>query len=367
MGKPYYQDDYVTIHHGDCKEILPDLGTFDLLLTDPPYGKVKGHFDHEWTNRPAMLKSCKEWLDVMVPAMKPNATLYWFAWPSLAGRIEVMIAEKLNTLAHIIWKKPTPMAQKAHPESLRAPMPETERILMAEHYGADNMALGESGYQAKCDNARGHTFKPIIDYLEGERKRAGVSRADCDKACGVATMASRHYFGQSQWRLPTEEHYKSLQAFFNGASSEYKYLRKEYECLRKEYEELRRYFNCEKGDYKTDVWEFSPNLEKVDHPTPKPLKLIRFMIKLSCRPGGTIIDPFAGSGTTGRAAKDLGRKCVLIEREERYCEVAAKRMSQEVLNFEEPITAPDPQPDILEFVPDTGCPWDEILEGRVDE
>ena len=49
----------------------------------------------------------------------------------------------------------------------------------------------------------------------------------------------------------------------------------------------------------------------------------------------TILDPFAGSGTTGRAAKDLGRKCVLIEREERYCEIAARRMAQEVFNFDE--------------------------------
>ena len=43
------------------------------------------------------------------------------------------------------------------------------------------------------------------------------------------------------------------------------------------------------------------------------------------------IDPFAGRGTTGRAAKDLGRKAVLIEREEKYCEIAARRMGQEVL------------------------------------
>lgn len=37
--KPYYQDDVVTIYHGDCREIVPELGSFDLLLTDPPYEK----------------------------------------------------------------------------------------------------------------------------------------------------------------------------------------------------------------------------------------------------------------------------------------------------------------------------------------
>ena len=47
----------------------------------------------------------------------------------------------------------------------------------------------------------------------------------------------------------------------------------------------------------------------------------------------TVLDPFAGSGTTGRAAKDLGRKAVLIEIEERYCEIAARRMGQEVFNL----------------------------------
>ncbi len=85
------------------------------------------------------------------------------------------------------------------------------------------------------------------------------------------------------------------------------------------------------GDQKTDVWEFKPNKEQYDHPTIKPLALISYMVRLSCRPNGTILDPFAGSGTTGRAAKDLGRKCVLIEREERYCEIAANRIRQEVL------------------------------------
>jgi hypothetical protein len=67
-----------------------------------------------------------------------------------------------------------------------------------------------------------------------------------------------------------------------------------------------------------------------EHPTQKPVELLRWCLGYAPE-AVTVLDPFAGSGSTGRACKDLGRKCVMVEREERYCEIIARRMGQEVL------------------------------------
>ena len=71
---------------------------------------------------------------------------------------------------------------------------------------------------------------------------------------------------------------------------------------------------------------------KPEHPSPKPYEAMRWLV--SRLPGDVILDPFMGSGTTLRAAKDLGRKAIGIEIEERYCEIAVKRLQQAVLPME---------------------------------
>jgi site-specific DNA-methyltransferase (adenine-specific) len=73
------------------------------------------------------------------------------------------------------------------------------------------------------------------------------------------------------------------------------------------------------------------------HPCPKPDGFGRWLVSRFCDVGGTVLDPFMGSGTTLRAAKDLGRRAIGIEIEERYCAIAAKRLEQQVLTFEERI------------------------------
>jgi site-specific DNA-methyltransferase (adenine-specific) len=72
-------------------------------------------------------------------------------------------------------------------------------------------------------------------------------------------------------------------------------------------------------------------LDTGSHPCPKPRKLFTALCVQS--KAQTVLDPFRGSGTTLRAAKDLGRRAIGIEIEERYCEIAAKRLGQEVMDF----------------------------------
>ncbi len=71
--------------------------------------------------------------------------------------------------------------------------------------------------------------------------------------------------------------------------------------------------------------------EKNGHPCPKPLAAWKWLMQKVAEPHNVIIDPFMGSGTTIRAAKDLGYVAIGIEIEERYCEIAANRLRQEVL------------------------------------
>ena len=324
-----------TLYLGDCREILPTLPKVDAVVTDPPYGKVKGDFDHQWTNRNSMLNDAETWADAIVPVMKPNATLWWFAWPSLAGRIEAMLAERLNILAHVVWEKPNPTGQKCSKESLRAPMPITERILMAEHYGADNIALGVSGYQAKCDELRGFIFEPIRKYLADEMMRAGFDTAQVNAAWrawkgGNGGMAG-HWFTKSQWALPTRSNYQWLQVLFNTGGGEhlrkdYEELRKDYEELRKDYEELRRWYDCRPGDQYSDIWRFPGERVSDLHPTQKPVRIMEHIVRLSVWTGGVCVDPFMGSGTTGVACMNLGRSFIGIEREPKYFDIACRRI-----------------------------------------
>jgi len=81
------------------------------------------------------------------------------------------------------------------------------------------------------------------------------------------------------------------------------------------------------------VWRGPTDQEDWGHTTPKPRWLFDRLILASTEQDDTVIDPFCGSGTTLRCAKNLNRRAIGIEIEERYCEIAAERLSQEVLDL----------------------------------
>ena len=213
----YYQDGAVTIYHGDCREILPDLPISDLLLTDPPYGiradesAAAGGGTHGWTYYGAT-----SW-----DRERPNAETF---------ALILSCAAK-----HIIW---------------------------GGNYFADLLPPGS------C-------------WLAWDKGQRSFSLADFELAWTSYPGAARAVV------VPR------ARALSDG--------------------------KC--------------------HPTQKSLSVMRWCIA-SIADGkgpvpGSIIDPFMGSGTSIRAAKDLNRQAIGIEIEERYCEIAAKRCSQEVLDFGE--------------------------------
>jgi adenine-specific DNA-methyltransferase len=344
---PYYQRESVTLYHGDCLAVLPSLtaNSVDLVLTDPPYFKVKNEaWDRQWASPKAFLS----WLDLVTAEchrlLRPNGSLYCFASPQMAARVEVLIADRLNVLNRIRWTKDAGWHNKAEKESLRSFLSPWEEIVFAEHYGADNIAKGEAGYEAKCDELRGFVFEPLRAYLAGERDRAGWTTRRVAEAfqqrtgSRTVTGMAGHWFERVQWTLPTAENYQWLRDLFGGADEylrreyedlrrEYEDLRREYEDLRREYEDLRRPFSVTADVPYTDVWDFKPVAAYPGkHPCEKPAALLSHMLTASSRPGAVVLDMFAGSGATLDAAVALGRKAVGVELSEQWCEKIARRL-----------------------------------------
>jgi len=309
---------------GDCLELMRAMpaNSVDLIATDPPYFKVKGEaWDRQWDTPKAFLA----WMDLLAEQwariLRSNGSLYVCASPQMRARVELKIGERFNTLPTITWVKGDAAGNgwwsRANKDKLRSYFPQTEAIIFAEHKSADNMAKGEAGYAAKCDELRGFVFEPLRAYLDGERQRAGVAPKQCNEALG--NQMAGHYFTRVQWSLPTRASYEKLRDLFNRKSDghlrrEYEDLRREYEDLRREYEDLRRPFAVTAAVPYTDVWTFpAVAAYKGKHPCEKPAAMMEHIVRTSSRPGGVVLDCFMGSGVTGEAALKLGRQFIGME------------------------------------------------------
>ena len=207
LPSPYYDEDGITIYHGDCREILPHLPKVDLVLTDPPYGIGRD-------GKPASTSSHG--------GHKGYEFLGWDSKPP---------SDDTLTLA------------------LRA---------------ADNAVIWGANYYPQV-------FSSSPGWLLWDKGQR------IDQADGELAFSTR----KGPLRIFTLNRVALMQ---DGAV----------------------------------------------HPTQKPEALMKWCISFFLN-AQTILDPFMGSGTTLRAAKDLGRKAIGIEIEEKYCEIAVKRLAQGVL------------------------------------
>lgn len=226
--KPYYEHQGITIYHGDCREILPELSRFDLLLTDPPYGVGE--------------------------ASGKNKTRGCIT--AFAGAKNTFI--KSRDYGDESWDN-APIDQSVIDDAVSLCK---KAIIWGGNY---------------------YSLPPSPSWLVWDKRNGANDFADCELAWSNLGCAVR-----------------KIEHLWNG-------------MLRKDNEE--RF-----------------------HPTQKPLGVMSWCVSLS-KVTGTVLDPFMGSGTTLLAAKLHGLTAVGIEMSEKYCEIAAMRLSQDSLFYEEPTVA----------------------------
>ena len=366
---PYYKNDFVTLYCGDCLEILTGISeTVNLLLTDPPYSRVK---DDDWDKctHSELETLLRNVFELVKPKMALNGAAYCFCWPYFSARLQYIMRDYFNVLNEIVWMKRRPSGAqcgyqaKADLDTLRKFFPETERIIFAEMYGSDKRAAADAGYQKASEQLWAELMRPLIRYFQEAKKESGLSGQEIQnrmfQLTGKRYVFDRHTFSASQWGLPVREQYEAAATFmplrrqyedlrrqYEDLRRQYEDLRRQYEDLRRQYEDLRRQYEDLRRQYEdlrrihspnpdnfTDLWIYSPILagskERL-HNCQKPIRMISDMIETSSRKNDIVLDPFSGSGTTGIAAMRTGRRAILIEKDESYCEISAKRLESEI-------------------------------------
>jgi adenine-specific DNA-methyltransferase len=331
--------------HGDALEVLPTLpsASVQLILVDPPYGGVKTSYqgekvlwDRQWPTRDAYLawvrQMAKEWQRVLTA----NGSLYCFAAPQMAAWVEVTLSETFNVLNRIQWLKAEGWHKKTEVNELRSYCSPREEIIFAEQYGTQ--------YDDASRALHMQTFAPLGRYIAEERIRAGATRDEVDVALGFVRTKdpSRGTELCRRWEegnsLPTRETYERLRTYLNSRNGHSDYLRREYE-------DLRRPFTVSPQVPYTDVWDYATvPAAPGKHPAEKPLPLLRHIITASSRPGDTVLDCCAGSFSTIEAARQCGRKGIGIEQEQQWWAYGQRRLRQETLFAQLPMSQKTPRP-----------------------
>jgi site-specific DNA-methyltransferase (adenine-specific) len=300
---------------GDSLEVLKAFPTHSvgLILTDPPYHSTKKKniagdtaFQEDEQFLDWIARYAAEWKRIL----RPNGSLFMCCSSEMSARLEVLLSTSFNVLSNIVWTKPNEPGfdgwkQKMKKEALRQWYAHTERIIFAEPAFDGN--LGRS----YCANV-----------LKAQRQKVGISTHDLAEITGFYGKVN-HGGTVSNWEagrnIPSREQYQKIADVF---------LKSGQVVSMPEYENIIRPFKVNASVEFTDVWDFpSVHPYKGKHPAEKPLDLLRHAIKATTYEKDIVLDCFAGSGSTGVAALDLGRKAVLIEIDTAWAEVIKAKMA----------------------------------------
>lgn len=296
--------------------------SISFILADPPYfGKVDADWDNDFSGYEGFLDFLNGIFSIWAPLILDRGTAGWWCAPDFAWHVEGLLRKHFGVFNHIVWYKGQNLGTKVCVKEMRRWRPRSERLLLCEKLHSPDALL--SAFTAKTSHIAARTaYMHIIDRMRSWQEEAKLTKTDIDKCLGTNGMAG-HYFGRSQWSLPTQEVWDQLKTLFASRGVDIGL----WETQRKEFDAHRREFDAESNEDLTDVWEMSaPSGEdRYGHPTPKPLKMFSKLILAHSRPHDLVADPFLGSGTTLIAAEQEGRICYGMERSPAYVAVILQR------------------------------------------
>jgi DNA modification methylase len=297
----------VKLMQGDCLEIMQDIpdGSVDMVLTDPPYGTVKGLGDGnvkhgmkgktEWDSvidQDLMLNECNR-------ILRPNGCLVLFSQDPYTQKLIVEAHGNLPFSYRYTWLKDHFANALA---SKKAPVNYTEDVCV---------------FFKKYDTLNQH---PLREYSRKLMKDNQTNPKKIDSDLGHQRFNHFARTDSTQFGLCTKKTYEEFLEFYGV--EEYK----TYEELVEIDNAFKRTFNLHDGaKYKSNVLSYKKDYQGL-HPTQKPVALLEDLIKTYTNEGDTVLDFTMGSGSTGVAAKNLDRSFIGIELDKDYYSIAKERI-----------------------------------------
>ena len=312
------------IYCDDCLKKMKDMedNSIDLVLIDPPYNIGKDKWD-KWKSVDDYVEFMGKVFKEIERVLKLNGSFYFFHNDFLQI-VELQNWININSdfifKSFLIWnKRYNGSPRKYYFDNVIAGNMNRNHRQLSE-YCLFYTFQDDTGLNVINNDLE--LYKPIRDYFKNERLKTNLSYKELNELMGVASngggMASNILTSYKKgWTFPTKEKYELLQK--TGI------CQKNYDELRQEYEKERYTFNNQKTHH--DILDFEI-AKKQGHTTPKPIDLLEYLIKTSSNENDVVLDCFMGSGSTGVACMNTNRKFIGIEINEKFFDIAKKRIEE---------------------------------------